>query len=113
MSILRCRKGEEDILCPTITPHISSFGTVPCRTKLNAISTHGRYGAVNTSKPKKLRRVSGFRRDQMYTKLLLNAEPRNGMLSIGESASRSVVAYRSSHEKCAGDRPDDSSRSRE
>jgi len=85
-------EGSCDILCPTITPHISSFGTVPCRTRLNAISTHGRYGAVNTSRPRKLSRVSGFRRDQIYTRLLDNAEPRKGIDSRGESARRRAVA---------------------
>ena len=81
-----------DLLCPTITPQISSFGTVPCSTKLNAIKTHGRYGAVNTSNPRKLNLVSGFLLLQIYTRLLDNAEPRNGMLSIGDRASRRVVA---------------------
>jgi hypothetical protein len=56
---------EQSIPCPTITPQISSFGTLPCSTKLNAINTHGRYGAVNTSSPKKLNLVSGLRRDQI------------------------------------------------
>ena len=79
-------------LCPTITPQISSFGTVPCNTKLNAIKTHGRYGAVNTSNPRKLNLVSGFLLLHMYTKELDKADPRKGMLSIGERASRSVVA---------------------
>ena len=54
--------------------------------------THGRYGAVKTSNPKKLNLVSGFRRDQIYTKLLLNAEPRKGIESMGESARRIDVA---------------------
>ena len=86
-------KGQwRDILCPTITPQISSFGTVPCNTKLNAISTHGRYGAVNTSSPRNDRRVSGFRRDHMYTRLELKAEPRNGIERSGERKSRRVVA---------------------
>lgn len=85
-------REREDVPWPTITPQISSFGTVPCKTSENAISTHGRYGAVNTSKPKKLRRVSGFLRLQMYTKLLLSALPRNGMESKGESMRRTVVA---------------------
>lgn len=80
------------VLCPTITPQISSFGTVPCSTSENAISTHGRYGAVNTSRPKKLNLVSGFRLLQMYTSELDSADPRKGIESIGESASRRVVA---------------------
>lgn len=99
--------------CPTITPQISSFGTLPCNTKLNAINTHGRYGAVNTSSPKKLNRVSGFLRDHIYTKLLLSADPRNGMDRRGERQRRIEVAYKRSQEKCAGERPDDSSRRRE
>lgn len=82
----------DNILCPTITPQISSFGTVPCNTKLNAISTHGKYGAVKTSRPKKLSLVSGLRLLQMYTKLLLNADPRNGIESKGERTSKTVVA---------------------
>jgi len=51
--------------CPMTTPMISSFGIVPWRNKLKPISTQGRYGAVNTKSPKKLSRVSGFRRDQI------------------------------------------------
>jgi hypothetical protein len=53
------------LLCPTMTPQISSLGTVLCNTKLNAIKTQGRYGAVNTSKPRKLSLVSLLRLDQM------------------------------------------------
>ena len=79
-------------LCPTITPQISSFGTVPCNTRLNAIKTHGRYGAVKTSNPKKLNLVSGFRLLHIYTSELESADPRKGMLSMGESPSRSMVA---------------------
>jgi len=99
--------------CPTITPQISSFGTLPCNTKLNAISTHGKYGAVKTSSPKKLNLVSGFLRDHIYTKLLLNADPRKGIDRRGERHSRIDVAYSRSQEKCAGERPEDSSRRRE
>lgn len=50
---------------PITTPIISSFGTVPCNTKLNPINTHGRYGAVNTINPRKLNRVSGLRLDHI------------------------------------------------
>ena len=75
-----------------MTPHISSLGIVLCITRLNAIKTHGRYGAVNTSNPKKLSLVSGFLRDQMYTKVLLRDGPRKGMDSNGESARRMDVA---------------------
>ena len=82
----------EVIPCPTITPQISSFGTLPCSTKLNAINTHGRYGAVKTSSPKKLNLVSGFLLDHMYTKLLLNADPRKGMDRRGERQRRMEVA---------------------
>lgn len=81
-----------NILWPTMTPQISSFGTVPCNTRLNAINTHGKYGAVKTSKPRKLNLVSGFLRDQMYTKLLLNAEPKNGIDNIGDRQRRIDVA---------------------
>ena len=81
-----------DSLCPTMTPQISSLGTVPCNTKLNAIKTHGRYGAVNTSNPKKLSLVSGFLLLHMYTNELDNADPKKGMLSMGERARRRVVA---------------------
>lgn len=49
----------------------------------------------------------------MYTRLEDSAEPRKGMESMGESRSRMAVAYSMSHEKCAGERPDDSSSSRE
>jgi hypothetical protein len=94
-------------------PHISSFGTVPCMIKLKHRSTQGRYGALNTSSPKKLSKVSGFLRLQMYMRVLLRAEPRNAMENMGAMQRRSVEAKVSSHEKWAGERPDDSSRRRE
>ena len=75
-----------------MTPHISSFGTVPCSTRLKAIKTHGRYGAVNTSSPRKESLVSGFRRLHMYTNVELSAEPRKGMESSGERQRREAVA---------------------
>lgn len=56
------------------------------------MSTQGKYGAVNTNRPKKLSLVSGLRLLQMYTKLLLSAEPRKGMESKGERTSKIVVA---------------------
>lgn len=77
------------------------------------MSTQGRYGAVNTIRPKMLRRVSGFRRDQMYTRVDDSGCPRNGIETSGERTRRNAMEYKSSHEKWAGDRPDDSSRSRE
>lgn len=85
-------QGTGNVLCPTITPQISSLGTVPCSTRLNAINTHGRYGAVNTSNPRNDSRVSGFRRDHMYTSELERAEPRKGIERRGESRRRSAVA---------------------
>lgn len=94
-------------------PQISSFGTVLCITRLNANSTHGKYGALKTSNPKKLNIVSGFLRLQIYTIVLLSAVPRNAMENIGAMQSRRVDAKVRSHEKCAGERPDDSSRRRE
>lgn len=57
-------KPRQNAPCPTTTPAISSLGTKPCNTSENAISTHGRYGAVKTSRPRKLSRVSGLRRLQ-------------------------------------------------
>lgn len=78
--------------CPTITPQISSLGTVPCKTKLNPIRTQGKYGAVNTKRPKKLSLVSGFRLDQIYTSELLSADPRKGMESMGLRQRRIEVA---------------------
>jgi len=74
------------------TPMISSLGTVPCSTRLNPISTHGRYGAVKTSNPKKDRRVSGLRRDQMYTKVEESGWPRNGIDTSGERQMRLPIA---------------------
>ena len=65
--------------CPTMTPQISSFGTVPCKTKLNPIRTHGKYGALKTNSPKKLSLTDGFLRDQMYTIEKASGEPRNGI----------------------------------
>ena len=68
MLVHALKEGEkevEDEPCPTMTPQISSFGIVPCRTSEKAIRTHGKYGAVKTSRPRKLRRVSGLRRLQI------------------------------------------------
>lgn len=92
---------------------ISSFGIVPCNTRLNAINTHGRYGAVNTNRPKKLNLVSGFLLDHIYTRLLLRAEPRNSIERKGAAAMRIVEAKRSSQEKFAAEPPEASSRRRE
>ena len=83
---------KKDIPCPTITPQISSLGTLPCSIKLKPMRTHGKYGAVKTKRPKKLSLVSGFLLDQMYTRELLRAEPRNGMESMGLRHSRIEVA---------------------
>jgi hypothetical protein len=58
---------------------------------LNAIRTHGRYGALNTKRPKKLRRVSGFRRLQIYTRLDDNAGPRKSRERNGERIRREVI----------------------
>ena len=77
------------------------------------MSTQGKYGAEKTRTPRKLSRVSGFRRDHMYTNVLLSAEPRKGRDSNGDATSKILVAYISSHEKCAGERPADSSSRRE
>ena len=75
-----------------MTPHISSLGMVLCNTRLNAIKTHGRYGAVNTSRPRKLNLVSGFLRDHIYTKVLLRAGPRKGIETKGDSTRSIDVA---------------------
>jgi hypothetical protein len=72
----------------------------------------GRYGAVNTKSPRKLNLVSGFLRDQMYTKVEDRGCPRKGMETRGDNKRRLDMAYMSSQEKWAGDRPDDSSISR-
>lgn len=77
--------------------------------RLNAIKTQGRYGAVKTNKPTKLIRVSGLRRDQMYTRVEDSGWPRNGMETRGDSKIKLVIEYAKSQEKCAGERPDDSS----
>lgn len=65
---------------------------VPCTIRLNAMSTKGRYGAVNTSNPRKLSLVSGFFRPQMYTRLAEREEPRNGKDRNGEARSSMDVA---------------------
>jgi len=78
--------------CPITTPIISSFGMVPWSAKLKAIKTHGRYGAVKTNRPKKLKRVSGFRLDQMYTKVEDKGWPRNGIETRGERHIRHTMA---------------------
>jgi hypothetical protein len=57
--------------------------------------------------------VSGFFRLQMYIRVLDRAEPRNSMPTTGAMHSSIVEAYVSSHEKWAGERPDDSSSRRE
>lgn len=49
----------------------------------------------------------------MYMRVLLRAEPRKAMENMGAMQRRSVEAKVSSHEKWAGERPDDSSRRRE
>lgn len=56
------------------------------------MSTKGRYGAVNTSNPRKLSLVSGFFRPQMYTRLAEREEPRNGKDRNGEARSSMDVA---------------------
>lgn len=96
-----------------MTPKISSFGTDPCRATENRIKTHGRNGALKTKRPRKLNRVSGFFLLQIYTSVLERAEPRNGMEKRGAMHSKFKDAYARSQEKCAGDRPDDSSSRRE
>lgn len=53
------------------------------------MSTKGRYGAVNTSSPRKLSLVSGFFLPQMYTRLAEREEPRNGRERNGD-ARRSI-----------------------
>jgi hypothetical protein len=45
--------------------------------------------------------------------VLLSADPRNAMENMGAMQRRSAEAKVSSHEKWAGERPDDSSRRRE
>jgi hypothetical protein len=99
--------------CPMTTPSISSFGTTPCNIRLKPIKTHGRYGAVKTNNPKKLNLVSGLRLAHMYTRVEESGWPMNGIETKGERQRRHVVAYKRSHEKCAGERPDDSSNRRE
>jgi hypothetical protein len=47
---------------------------------------------VKTNNPKKLSLVSRFRLDQMYTSVLLRAEPRKGIENIGERQRRILVA---------------------
>lgn len=79
-------------ICPTITPQISSLGTVPWTSRLNVIKTQGRYGAEKTINPKKLKRVSGFLRLQIYTRLDVSAVPRNGSETNGERIKRKVMA---------------------
>jgi hypothetical protein len=49
----------------------------------------------------------------MYMSVLLRADPRKAMENMGAMQRRSVEAKVSSHEKWAGERPDDSSRRRE
>jgi hypothetical protein len=68
---------------------------------------------VNTSRPRKLNLVSGLRLDHMYTSVEESGWPRNGIDTSGERHIKHVVAYNNNHEKCAGDRPDDSSSNRE
>jgi hypothetical protein len=74
-------------------------------------STQGRYGALKTSRPRKLSIVSGFFLLQM--RVLDRAEPRKAMENMGAMQRSSVEAKARSHEKCADERPDDSSSRRE
>ena len=62
--------------------------------RLNVMSTQGKYGAVKTSKPRNERRVSGLRRDQMYTSVDERAEPRKGIEVVNtvDRRSRDEVA---------------------
>jgi hypothetical protein len=64
---------------------------VPCNTRLKPIRTQGKYGAVKTSKPRKLSLVSGFLRDQMYTSVEESGWPRNGIETSGDKAIRHVI----------------------
>lgn len=81
-----------NLLCPMITPQISSFGTLPCTAKLKAINTHGNHGALNTSNPIRLSRVSGLRRLQMYTRTEESGVPRKAMLKNGAIPRSSIAA---------------------
>lgn len=47
----------------------------------------------------------------MYTRVEESGWPRKGMETRGDRARRLAMAYISSQEKCAGERPEDSSRS--
>lgn len=78
--------------CPTTIPHISSLGTLPCKTSEKSASTHGSHGALNTISPRKLNRVSGFFRLQMYTNELDKADPKNAMEKTGAMLSRTIDA---------------------
>jgi hypothetical protein len=80
-------------------PHISSLGTVPCMISEKASSTQGRYGALKTSRPRKLRSVSGFFRLQIYMRVLLSAEPRKAMENMGAMQRRREAEKVRSHEK--------------
>lgn len=77
---------------PINTPMISSLGMLPWSVRLNPISTQGKYGAVNTSRPRKLSLVSGLRRDQIYTRVEESGCPRKGIDTSGERRSRQVIA---------------------
>lgn len=69
---------------------------------------------MKTRTPRKLSLVSGFRRDQMYTRVLDSAEPRKGIEVVSElRANSDVQAYKSSQEKTAGDGPEPCSNRRE
>jgi len=96
-----------------MTPQISSLGTIPCTKKLTPIRTQGNHGALKTRRPRKLSRVSGFRRLHIYTNVLLRPVPRNGIDKMGAMRSRDVLAKTRSQEKFAGEWPDASSSRRE
>jgi hypothetical protein len=70
---------------------ISSFGIVPCNTRLKPIRTQGKYGAVKEIRPMKLSLVSGFLRDQMYTSVEESGWPRKGMETSGDIAIKQVI----------------------
>lgn len=52
--------------------------------------THGRYGAVNGNKPRKLMRTCSLRRPHRYTIINVSDEPRKWMLTNGATSCRNV-----------------------
>ena len=87
---------------PTTMPIRSMVGELPSITEKQS-STHGRNGARNWKRPRKLMRTYSLRRPQTYTIMNASEEPRKGgMLVKGEAAHMRLPPKSSISRKSAG-----------